>query len=68
MSPIGIPIPEYDLVVPRINCHNFALTSMVFVHNSGYGFLRYDNVVNGLPEDWWTPIQQGWVDTGQVGE
>jgi hypothetical protein len=50
MSPIKIPIPEYDLVVPRINCHNFALTSMVFVHNSGYGFLCYDYVINGLPE------------------
>jgi C1A family cysteine protease len=35
---------------------------------SGYGFLPYDFVTNGLAEDWWTLIQQGWVDTGQFGE
>lgn len=34
----------------------------------GYGFLPYDYVTNGLAEDWWTLIQQGWVDTGQFGE
>jgi C1A family cysteine protease len=34
----------------------------------GYDFLPYDYVINGLAEDWWTLIQQGWVDTGQFGE
>jgi C1A family cysteine protease len=34
----------------------------------GCGFLPYDYVINGLAEDWWTLIQQGWVDTGQFGE
>jgi len=68
VTTIEIPIPVYDLVVPRKNCHNFALTAGVFVHNSGYGFLPYDYVTSGLAEDWWTLIQQGWVDTGQFGE
>jgi C1A family cysteine protease len=34
----------------------------------GYGYLPYDFVLEGLAEDWWTLIQQGWVDTGQFGE
>jgi hypothetical protein len=68
VTPIEIAIPVYDLVVPRKNCHNFALTAGVFVHNSGYGFLPYQYVINGLAEDWWTLIQQAWVDTGQFGE
>jgi len=36
--------------------------------DGGYGFLPYDCVLAGLAEDWWTLIQQGWVDTGQFGE
>jgi hypothetical protein len=63
-----INLPVYDLVVPRKNCHNFALNAGVFVHNSGYGYLPYDFVLEGLAEDWWTLIEQGWVDTGQFGE
>jgi C1A family cysteine protease len=35
---------------------------------NGYGFLPFDYVTTGLAEDWWTLIQQGWVDTGQFGE
>jgi hypothetical protein len=65
---MNTPMPVYDLVVTRKNCHNFALTAGVFVHNSGYGFLPYKYVLDGLAEDWWTLIQQGWVDTGQFGE
>lgn len=61
-------LPVYDLMVPRKNCHNFALTAGVFVHNSGYGWLPYNYVLNGLAEDWWTLIKQSWVDTGQFGE
>ena len=34
----------------------------------GYGWLPYDFVLGGLAEDWWTLIDQGWVDTGQFGE
>ena len=34
----------------------------------GYGYLPYDFVLEGLAEDWWTLIQQSWVDTGQFGE
>jgi C1A family cysteine protease len=34
----------------------------------GYGYLPYDFVLEGLAEDWWTLIEQGWVDTGQFGE
>jgi C1A family cysteine protease len=65
---INTSLPVYDLIVARKNCHNFALTAGVFVHNSGYGFLPYKYVTDGLAEDWWTLIQQGWVDTGQFGE
>jgi len=36
--------------------------------DGGYGYLPYDYVTTGLAEDWWTLIQQGWVDTGQFGE
>jgi len=68
VTPIETLIPVYDLVVPRKNCHNFALSAGVFVHNSGYGFFPYQYVIDGLAEDWWTLIQQGWVDTGQFGE
>jgi hypothetical protein len=65
---MNTPQPVYDLIVLRENCHNFALTAGVFVHNSGYGFLPYKYVTDSLAEDWWTLIQQGWVDTGQFGE
>jgi len=34
----------------------------------GYGYLPYEFVLEGLAEDWWTLIEQGWVDTGQFGE
>jgi hypothetical protein len=68
ITTIKNPIPVYDLIVARKNCHNFALSAGVFVHNSGYGFLPYQYVLTGLAEDWWTLIQQGWVDTGQFGE
>jgi C1A family cysteine protease len=34
----------------------------------GYGYLPYQFVLEGLAEDWWTLIEQGWVDTGQFGE
>jgi C1A family cysteine protease len=33
-----------------------------------YGYLPYEFVLGGLAEDWWTLIDQGWVDTGQFGE
>ena len=36
--------------------------------DGGYGFMPYNYVTEGLAEDWWTLIQQGWVDTGQFGE
>jgi len=65
---LNTSLPVYDLIVPRRNCNNFALTAGVFVHNSGYGWLPYDYVLNGLAEDWWTLIKQSWVDTGQFGE
>lgn len=65
---LNVNLPVYDLIVPRKNCHNFALTAGVFVHNSGYGWLPYQYVLNGLAEDWWTLIKQSWVDTGQFGE
>jgi C1A family cysteine protease len=31
---------------------------------SGYGWLPYDYVLNGLAEDWWSLLKNEWVDTG----
>jgi C1A family cysteine protease len=39
-----------------------------WVGQKGYGYLAYEFVLEGLAEDWWTLIDQGWVDTGQFGE
>jgi C1A family cysteine protease len=32
--------------------------------DSGYGWLPYDYVRNGLAEDWWSAIKSEWVETG----
>lgn len=31
--------------------------------DSGYGWLPYDYVLNGLAEDWWSLIQADWINT-----
>ena len=32
---------------------------------SGYGWLPYDYVLNGLAVDWWSLLKNEWVDTGK---
>lgn len=34
---------------------------------SGYGWLPYDYVLKGLATDWWTIIDNEWIDTGVFG-
>lgn len=33
--------------------------------NKGYGWLPYKHVLKGLAVDWWTLLQNEWVDTGE---
>jgi C1A family cysteine protease len=35
--------------------------------DSGYGWLPYRYVVDGLAVDWWSLLGQNWIDTGQFG-
>ena len=34
---------------------------------NGYGWLPYDYVLSGLAVDWWSLIENEWVDTGEFG-
>lgn len=34
---------------------------------SGYGWLPYEYVMRGLAVDWWSILEQEWVETGQFG-
>jgi C1A family cysteine protease len=34
---------------------------------SGYGWLPYRYVEEGLAVDWWSLIESGWVDSGKFG-
>jgi C1A family cysteine protease len=36
--------------------------------NKGYGWLPYEYLLRGITSDWWTIINQAWVDTGQFGQ
>jgi C1A family cysteine protease len=33
----------------------------------GYGWLPYEYVIRGLAVDWWSMLDQEWVDTGEFG-
>lgn len=35
--------------------------------SSGYGYLPYDYMLNGLAVDWWTLVRSEWVNTGVFG-
>lgn len=35
--------------------------------NSGYGWLPYDYVLNGLAVDWWSLLKSNWINTGEFG-
>ncbi|MDB9426791.1 C1 family peptidase [Microcystis aeruginosa CS-564/01] len=35
--------------------------------SSGYGWLPYKYVLDGLATDWWSLIKSEWIDTGQFG-
>lgn len=34
---------------------------------SGYGWLPYDYVLNGLTADWWSLVESKWLETGKFG-
>jgi len=36
--------------------------------DAGYGWLPYQYVLSGLADDFWSLIQQEWIDSGQFGE
>ena len=39
---VSLTLPVYDLTVHAEDCHNFAVESGVFIHNSGYFMMPYD--------------------------
>ena len=50
---MSLVLPTYDLIVPNTN--NFALSSGVFVHNSGYFTIPYEYLLDTeLAHDFWT--------------
>ena len=32
--------------------------------DAGYGWLPYDYILKGLAVDWWTILENEWIDTG----
>jgi hypothetical protein len=60
---LSVSIPVYDLEVSTPGCNAFALSAGVFVHNSGYGWLPYHYITEGLADDFWSLVKADFVDT-----
>lgn len=63
----------YDDEISIINtADNMETKGAVLIRNSwsadwgdnGYGWLPYEYVLNGLAVDWWTILENEWIDTG----
>jgi len=52
---INEEMPVYDITVDGEDCHNFALSAGVFVHNCGYCWMPYAYITSAdLASDFWT--------------
>lgn len=70
----GLITVGYDnnIVITNTNCGSDT-TGALLIRNSygkgwgdsGYGWLPYNYITNGLAVDWWTLLKNEWVDTGQ---